>query len=265
MTKQQRECAFCGGRPLTREHVLPAWLTRNEVVRFDSTTRRSDPDGNLMTLPLSPGSQTAKAFCEPCNGGWMSELESQVKPLLTPIIIGDQTRRVVGEAEQSIIGFWAAKTAVTCQFVNPRDQRHVSTQHRRQMRELQRPADGTSVWVAPHRSPAAFEARFTWTGLSIHASDAVPADDEWTSFAATLGLGKLLIVVVHLEPGDLTENLQTDWGKFAHRLSRIWPTTSSPLSWPPSGPALSETECVQITNAFKTVPITDGTVRPQAT
>lgn len=86
-------CVFCGQKAGSREHVIPAWLTKNDrykdiikpaiytsslehlVVAHDFqkvvSERGSMPNGNV----------TCKYVCARCNGGWMSKIEHDMKEL----------------------------------------------------------------------------------------------------------------------------------------------------------------------------------------
>src|SRR5258708_14335434 len=99
-----RRCVFCGGAPLTREHVIPRWLT--DVLPEQARFRGQDQQ--VVLLPpkaarsriLLPhrerrepfNSMTVKSVCKSCNSGWMNEIEGRARPYLNRLIQGYQQR-----------------------------------------------------------------------------------------------------------------------------------------------------------------------------
>jgi hypothetical protein len=49
-----------------------------------------------------------RKVCRSCNGGWMGRLESQAKPVLTPMILGRQ-QSTLSIDDQATIANWVAK------------------------------------------------------------------------------------------------------------------------------------------------------------
>jgi hypothetical protein len=90
-----RRCISCySSGPLSNEDAWPLWL--NEILEL------MVPDGAKANVLIEttrgfstqihdvPGIHPAKnrKVCGQCNNGWMSQLESDVKPVLTPLILG---------------------------------------------------------------------------------------------------------------------------------------------------------------------------------
>jgi len=88
-----RQCVFCESTSdLTREHVLPDWLTD---IGLDSEPSIHHA-GPLNRLPrewsAKPFKTTVKMVCATCNNGWLSELEGSAKPVIAPLIRGEGRR-----------------------------------------------------------------------------------------------------------------------------------------------------------------------------
>jgi hypothetical protein len=49
-----------------------------------------------------------RRVCQNCNGGWMSRLEAQAKPLLEPMFDGKP--KTLGPDEQVVLAAWTVKT-----------------------------------------------------------------------------------------------------------------------------------------------------------
>jgi len=149
----KRTCTFCGGGNLTKEHVLPRWLSK--VVSFDNSTGelRGDAEYNEVarrSIPISPGERQVRNVCAGCNQGWMSDLETATEPVLTPLILGEE--RTLTAEEVDVLALWAAKTAVTTQFVM-RDSGEIPRRQAAQIFERQRPAAEMQVFIAQMAEP----------------------------------------------------------------------------------------------------------------
>ena len=92
---------------------MPGWLA--EICRLEDmlpvTVRRTDEHGNVRAFSNNKIELTAKVVCESCNTGWMSDLETDVKSALLPLVVGSPT--VVSLDEQRLLAAWAQKTAMT--------------------------------------------------------------------------------------------------------------------------------------------------------
>ena len=78
-----RQCAFCGSESdLTREHVLPDWLTEIGL-ELEPSIHHVGPINPLPREWTSkPFRTTVKMVCGTCNSGWLSDREGAAKPIL---------------------------------------------------------------------------------------------------------------------------------------------------------------------------------------
>ena len=94
---EPKVCIFCGRRPLTEEHIWPRWasdLIPNAIGhrRFMLKGRHSTP---IMSVERDYNRQgpaknlSVRRVCGDCNGGWMSDYEQELRPLLTRLFSGD--------------------------------------------------------------------------------------------------------------------------------------------------------------------------------
>jgi hypothetical protein len=57
-----------------------------------------------------PGAEiTSKHFCKACNSGWMSVLEEQAKPIITPLLAALAVQ--LDASDQHVLARWSIKTA----------------------------------------------------------------------------------------------------------------------------------------------------------
>lgn len=92
-----RNCTFCKGSGLSKEHFWPDWLRaymntsasdmhitelhRSEGKVPATVDRRSERPGNVITKKF-------RVVCANCNNGWMSRLEESIKPFLVSVLEG---------------------------------------------------------------------------------------------------------------------------------------------------------------------------------
>src|SRR4051812_863516 len=113
-------CIFCGGRPLTNEHVLAKWLAGPLGVQGNVRHVYSEPpDDAPPTREWRAGGLDikVKAVCGPCNEGWMNDLEGQVRPFLGPMIEG--RAKNLSPTDCQALTSWLLKTVLMLQLAEP--------------------------------------------------------------------------------------------------------------------------------------------------
>ena len=232
-------CAWCGGTPLTREHLLPAWLADVLQEAFPSPGGYNfayewvDQSGVGQPRAYSPARPEliVRAVCEPCNTGWMSSLEGQVRPFLTPMVQGTDARLEINE--QGLLARWAAKVAVLLEHYEP---------------DTIILADSDKHDIVNGSAPTGWHIRLALRGeerpppLDFHLSnhyaapelDAAERATQPNSFSVTLGIGRLAIAVVG-GPGVFNPER---WRQGSDLPLTIWPPTPRGLVWPPIHPVL---------------------------
>jgi hypothetical protein len=132
-------CVFCGESGLSREHVMPRWVTRHWT-GHDPTGPPVNPDQDaphrLSTLEmvdgrlepvmlrqypsrpaLHTGHITVRAVCKKCNNGWMAALETEAKPLITALMDHSRVRLTRNQAAALIR--WCQKTSAMFDCYTP--------------------------------------------------------------------------------------------------------------------------------------------------
>lgn len=107
-------CFFCTrDAKLTREHVIPRWLRRPlaDTPRWESNMWYQSEFSLESSSPIRRRltDQILRRVCGPCNSGWMSDLEVEVRPLLEPLIAGEVL--AVSAEDKELLRRWALKTA----------------------------------------------------------------------------------------------------------------------------------------------------------
>src|SRR3954447_892288 len=115
--KPAGKCIFCEGgaepgNPMTKEHIWSNWMApylpgtqADTYYEFmENLTNKVVPVGKRFERYRQGGSKTkrVKAVCKRCNSGWMSVLETKVRPTILPLM----------KAEPSILDLEARRTLV---------------------------------------------------------------------------------------------------------------------------------------------------------
>ncbi|WP_405459690.1 hypothetical protein OG786_20905 [Streptomyces sp. NBC_00101] len=131
-------CVFCGGTPLTKEHVLPRWLK----VALDPSVRRFRyirlSEEGLQRHDAPPLNDQVKVVCSECNSGWMNQLEESVRHFLPALIQG--TACTLDAAEQQALATWTLKTLLMFQYTHrPGVRTVIPSEDFVRLRELRQP------------------------------------------------------------------------------------------------------------------------------
>lgn len=135
LSRSKKICVFCGNpvrdpatnRMRAREHVFSFWaldefgVTRDmiefspfEAVREDEASLHLTAQTSIRRIDLN--SFLLGAVCSTCNNGWMSRLETRVRPSLKTLI-GD---RMADPADTDGLAKWALKTSyVLWRYLKP--------------------------------------------------------------------------------------------------------------------------------------------------
>ena len=114
---ERPSCIFCGGRPVTAEHVLPKWLAgilqqgRGRFLGTVEYVRAGQPAQARPHVSRKELLAPVRIVCKDCNGGWMSQLQTDAKVLLEPMVL-DQGRTWMASEDQALLARWAALTAL---------------------------------------------------------------------------------------------------------------------------------------------------------
>lgn len=103
-------CVFCAAPANSREHAIPAWISRRLNIQHVSPPDAAFvTDGQRPNRTFSFANYRARVFCADCNEHF-KHLEDEVVPVVAPIAKGMQV--VLGPEIQATLALWASKTAV---------------------------------------------------------------------------------------------------------------------------------------------------------
>src|SRR5579859_2531376 len=109
-------CLACGptDAPASREHVFSAWLLREFDPGIAMALFRLNPDGtnHKVRQEIKLDGFKLKGVCEPCNNGWMSQLEDKAKPIMLDLVHDRRKLDALGGGDRTALARWVAKTAI---------------------------------------------------------------------------------------------------------------------------------------------------------
>lgn len=193
------------------------------MLKFDGDPLTNPP--RLIARDMRRTITTKKVhwFCEPCNTGWMSQIERRAKLALLPLIEGEQ--RVLTVEEQHIIATWAYLKAVVIAFDTP-DRVQMSPAQRRWFMRHQRPLPGSFVQGFPYDLAGRdTEMRMTyWTADVLRRRQ---PDTRARYWSVVIVMHKLCL---HVSGGPLSGPL--DLLPLFSDSAHFWPAVGRPLWWP---------------------------------
>jgi len=231
---QARRCVFCGSTSnLTREHVLPDWLTNVSLDLAPSLHRAAPLNRVPRQWSSTPFKTTVKLVCASCNNGWLSSLERSARPVLTPLIRGDPHRLPAGA--QALIAKWTCKTTLVSLLVTSAQDRggdgvpptEYTTLY--EQRECMEPLPFSQYWIGSHHGDRASSIWVTPFVVEVIGADT--SRDIPSGYAMTLALGNLLVQGVRFTDPALQVELATRGGFLG-----IWPSADT-FPWPTAGVA----------------------------
>jgi hypothetical protein len=235
-SKKQRQgrCIFCGGGNLSKEHFWPEWaspllpnypinqhvehsLTISNKTRINAQKIRNKP-GNAWTKKI-------RVVCEACNNGWMSELETAAKPLLTPLILGRSS--TITESAVSIIAQWITlKTLVGEQNIT--GDAVVTKEEREKFRFNLTIPENFQIWIGCCGVDG-WQTAYWRHAATVSLSPEIKPKHKFKNIhTVTFGIGILLVSVLHTTVQDLGLTYNYDQKGLMTSLLPL----SGPIVWP---------------------------------
>lgn len=228
-------CVFCDqndSKP-SKEDVLPKWIAKE----FPRTHWQITPIHAIPTYRAKGNlGIIAKAPCERCNNGWMSQLEDLARPILIALMHGTGPSMLSVEA-QFIIARWFLKTVVMfdCHGHKVRECYFNSEERRALMKSISVPQN-TLFFLGRYRGEKDVIARET--NLPIAFERATPNGNLSClvrGYAATFAIKHLSLQVFSMQrpPEEFTDielGLSIP-GNWSDACIQIWPGEGD-AKWP---------------------------------
>lgn len=224
----QRTCVFCG-KPgkLEREHIISDWISDSlKLAGLTPPIKHEMKSGERIIVWIGANrlEVAPKCVCRTCNGGWMSDLEVAVRPVLEPLLYAKE--RTVSPAEQTLIATWLAVKAVAVRYgLSPPEPLEQSW--RRWIYTHREPPPTWYAWLGLYGGPkpASLEHRaITIDTGALQRPVVVPPTPN--GLLLTVTIGALLLQIIGINGGYVRHPGPPG-------LARIWPPPHHVIEWPP--------------------------------
>ena len=220
-------CGFCGAEGQSKEHLWAGWLGRvvlesraqGGMKTFQQQVERG---GKVTAFSNKDLEHTVRMPCEPCNNGWMSELENEVKPFVTDMAFRGQ-KTLLDETRQRPLMRWAVKTAMVNEFTGAAaEQKYFTEVERRAFRDSYAIPANLWIWLAR------YDGVLPLHSLQIRAPKT--AGERPTLYSLTFGSNFFVMQVFACREDRFCRIAEATQGS---RLQQLYPSPSTWISWPP--------------------------------
>jgi len=190
-------------------------------------TRKVVPVGTPKVLSRQGGAITKKlrVVCETCNNEWMSELEDQVKPILTPLILGQEI--VLNPAMQKTLAEWISLKTMIAEHNVPADVIVRQEDRDKFLRDRMIPPY-FRIWVMSSKSEK-WRSRYIRHNATFTLPSKPLMSPRKNTQTIAWGVGRLFIFVMM----SLAEGLDLcDWINVRPVVLRLFPYSGSTLPFP---------------------------------
>jgi hypothetical protein len=249
----RRECIFCGatGSKITKEHVWTKWLREHVELGtgppIGHSRRLTTRDGETvedLSWEAIPLDWQVAAPCKDCNEGWMEQIETAARPILTPML--DDKRVSLDISGVDVLAQWVTLRVMVAQHAYPKERRRSITQERyRAFFQTRQVPPGTQIWVGRYSGAGPWPTQYYHREIRIARPDTSPPNAYIVGFS----VGYVAFVCWGHE---VTAGAIVRLGQKMHELlAPIWPALS-PISWPPPGLLGAEGLATAVANLIAT-------------
>lgn len=221
-------CVFCGSdEPLTKEHLWSDWIRNMLSDRSEATAHTRDVAGSIDSWKAPPFTAVVRCVCGPCNHGWMSAIENEVKPYLKPMIQGRQ--RILGTKAQAALAKWIfLKVLMFDQW--RKDDRVVPREHYASFYVEREPPPRARVMTAAYEGGTSI-GRYSDVTLDLTPPGATRPLPDLDAYLATITIHHAVLQVFGHRSGQELDFTRP--ANLAAAVTRIWPPRM-PVAWPPN-------------------------------
>lgn len=233
-------CIFCDqkfgpGRRRSDEHAAPQWCGELLPKRGQAQHEyiRMTPEGLTRTDHglRDPFTTVCRGVCEPCNTGWMGELEKAVQPFLGPMIQGQAYS--LSFWRQVTAAIWATKTVMVWDSVVPQ-YKQIPPLLLHRLRATQHLNVRQQVWIGRYNNPENSHHLYRQAN-AYHVGKIQDVAGAHMSF---LVIGELAFFVFgHVESEPLSCPMPPGLDR---KMLRVWPPKHEQITWPPPEPLTDE-------------------------
>jgi hypothetical protein len=239
-------CVFCGGLPLSGEHVFSDWMGKKGILtdRLRSNGRfklQAEWSADKTVLEKISYFQATKAKvlnwqvrvpCVECNNGWMSAIVNDAALIVEKLVIGESF--VLGEADRELLVRWITLTTIMGEFDDP-DFRGIPESDLKAFKATRRGLPNWTIIIGRqlHDSNPVYRHIGTTLALAEKGKSPIGVQPSDTAQVTTLRLGSVYINVVSSTQPALADLLR-EQVRFSNRVRIVHPTVANEpaVKWP---------------------------------
>jgi hypothetical protein len=222
-----RQCLFCDRKADSKEHLWASWILEVRKKKKWGPIRHSVGGSPVKIIPNAE--LTVGTVCGTCNNGWMSDLETQNKPLIGCLLQDISTP--LDSSHQSTLALWTLKTAMVLDSVDTRSRSlFYERSECEKLRLSSTIPEQTAIWIG----------QYIGSDLSLDGADlglTIPeVPINLTGHVTTILVGHLAIQILSLhvlEHKNRKITVNPNPGQWDDLLLNIWPIGTRPVTWPP--------------------------------
>ena len=169
-----RACAFCQSiaNKISNEDAIPFWVIGLLGPNIKLDLFRSGKSPKSWRIAGRRGGLRINEICKQCNEGWMSDLETLVRPFLENMITRGAPTRFDGKRSCDLSS-WGWKTTMVMDLLNDVTERHFSPIDRRQFNVIPSIGNvGSAVYLGRYSGKRYHALTFDqFFGMTTHRSD----------------------------------------------------------------------------------------------
>jgi len=251
-----RKCLFCLAKANSLEDALPHWIT-DQFKSSEPCKAQLERHGEKVNIwQVYQPELSISCVCKSCNNGWMSDLESQTKIYLQPLLMGEKC--VLDITGQMTIALWSLKTAMVLEALDPPQKRIYTQQEREHLQKLSVIPWRTSIWLATSVDKSLF---LNTKNRHMRTEDI----NDISGASITMAFSHVAIQIFTIRvPSDVgpsthvTANVRR--GPWDQATIQIWPIQPSPVVWPPALALNSEAGLDALAERFSTTILNENDV-----
>lgn len=267
MSKKSRtaikNCLFCEtSNNMSREHLWSDWIKSllpedAKYHEFRATYSGSEPKiirESSRTRGGTTGSKKIKAVCTTCNTGWMSRIETEVKPILSALISGKPL--LLTEEYQLILATWISLKLLIAEhniFDGHPSDPIFSQEVRNEFITTKKTPYGFRIWIASHSSAAWQTRYFVQTGTFNYSTSSVPVTTKdrpkRNVQIFSWGIGSIVIYAIATTNEEVYRLINPIRNE--NIFFNLWPITKNAVYWPSQFSTLSDSEVDKIPMIFQ--------------
>lgn len=246
MANERQPCIFCEEiRKLSGEHVWGNW-TKDYVERTSNkhnhanvfVPRPGEPEPAAVRIRAGdPLDSKVHVVCEPCNNGWLSQIQNQAKGLLIPLFKGEACQ--LSLEDQAVLATWIAMATMTGEFLSADRKRIAIPQSdRRWLMEHQTAPPAWHIWIGDYERRD-WPNQWAKASFPVVNADEVPAvpsgeDQRPTMQTTAFTVGRLFAFAMSSHFPEIPAGWDWRTAPLARtKLVKLAPPTGQIITWPP--------------------------------